>query len=249
MITGHVGALPTPDRPIRVLAVDLTSRPERTSAAAVLRSGTDGWRLLQPSKPLDGDAAILTAAKQVDLVALDGPRFPPRGFEGFVAKGEAPPGGASRSRSCEREHMRRICPIFFSSPVATAGVQAWMARSWRLFAALDQRPIEIYPMGAFVSMRNGVDIRRPHGLAAKTSRRGQTERLQILRALLGAQTERFADSGQGSEKRHDRLDATMGAVVAACHLMGLTVELGEPTDGTIVVPSLDPQGLHPPADG
>lgn len=248
-MAGSTAVLPRPDGPIRVLAVDLTSDPERTSAAARLVFRSDGWQLLQLSRPLDGDAAILTAAKDVDLVALDGPRFPPRGFEGFVVKGEAPPGGASRSRSCEREHMRRICPIFFSSPVATAGVQAWMARSWRLFAALDQRPIEIYPMGAFVSMRNGVNIRRPHGFALKTSRQGQAERLEILRALLGAQAERFVDSRQGTEKRHDRLDAAMGAVVAACHLMGLTVELGETADGTIVVPSLEPQGLRPPVDG
>lgn len=174
----------------------------------------------------------------IDVVALDGPRKPPPGFVRFVARGEAPPTGSARSRLCEREHTRRVCPIFYSSPVATAGVQRWMKRSWGLFQASGQRAIEIYPMGGFVASLNGVTQRKPHGLPGKATRAGREARVRILEQLLGPQVRPFVDRAQGNEKAHDRVDALMAAITAVAYTAGLAAELGDDEEGTIVVPDL-----------
>ncbi len=228
-----------PGRAKVVLGVDLSADAGETCAAAILRWHEDsGWRVAGPTQPLDDDQRILAAMKEVELVALDGPRRPPTGFRRFVKRGEAPPEGAARSRACEREHTRRICPIFYSSPVATAGVQRWMMRSWKLFEASEQSAIEIYPMGGFVAALNGVEKRKPHGLANKKTRAGREARLHILEQLIGAQVWAFAERVQGNEKAHDRVDALMAAVTAAAHGAGRSVELGIAEEGTIVVQNL-----------
>ncbi|MEM6732048.1 MAG: DUF429 domain-containing protein [Myxococcota bacterium] len=226
-----------PDRPASVLGVDLTADEGRTCAAAILRWDSK-WILEAPERPLDSDCAIVELAGALDVVALDGPRRPPAGFVGFVARGETPPEGAARSRACEREHVRRICPIFYSSPVASAGVQRWMKRSWALFEALEHRPIEIYPMGGFVASLNGVSKRAPHGLPSKGSRAGHAARIAIVEQVLDSDVSKFIGAPQGNEKAHDRADAIMAAITAAAHRLGQTVSLGELNDGMIVVPDL-----------
>ncbi|MEL6544058.1 MAG: DUF429 domain-containing protein [Myxococcota bacterium] len=222
----------------RVLGVDLCADEGETSAAACLLWTGTVWRLEQ-TPTLNDDQAILKEIENAEVVALDGPRRPPRGFVDFVAKGESPPTDCARSRSCEREHTRRVCPIFYSSPVATLGMQRWMRRSWKLFSASDQKPLEIYPMGGFVSTLNGVQERKPHELPSKSSRAGRKARLSILKQLLGPDVEPFAERQQGGEKAHDRVDAIMAAATAAAYSAQRYVSMGDDTDGRIVVPDLN----------
>lgn len=228
--------LPSPSRSTTVVAVDLTADEGATSAHAALEF--DGsWRLLPVGTSLDFDSQILELQGCFDLVALDGPRCPPQGFVRFVAKGETPPTQSARSRPCERLLSQNVCPIFYSSPVATSGVQRWMRRSWMLFEALNQEAIEVYPMGGFVSLLNGTDKRKPHGLAIKSSNEGCEQRIVILEAL-GLSVRSWLGQRQGSEKLHDRVDALMGAVAAACHVANNSVELGDESFGTIVLPGI-----------
>ncbi|MEO1174184.1 MAG: DUF429 domain-containing protein [Myxococcota bacterium] len=228
--------LPAPARAVSVVAVDLTGDRAITCAAAVLRFDSQ-WTLSSLEAPLDSDESIVRLLSAFDVVALDGPRRPPAGFERFMERGEIPPDTVARSRPCEREHTRKVCPIFYSSPVATRGMQHWMARSWKLFEAMDHQPIEIYPMGAFVALLNGTEKRRAHGLPPKGSRAGRRRRLEILEHL-GIDAHEFAATAQGTEKAHDRIDAVVGAVTAACYAADAAVELGEPEDGTVVLPGI-----------
>ncbi|MEM6532219.1 MAG: DUF429 domain-containing protein [Myxococcota bacterium] len=234
--------LPHPEKPLSVIAVDLTGDHAVTCAAAILQF-EDGWELRSPARPLNTDEQIIALANSYDVVALDGPRRPPKGFERFMERGETPPEGVARSRACEREHTRRVCPIFYSSPVATRGVQQWMARSWKLFEEMDHDPIEIYPMGAFVALLNGTEKRKPHHLPPKGSRAGQKRRVEILKSL-GLSVGAFATTPQGTEKAHDRIDAAVGAVVAACYAIGRAVELGDAADGTVVLPGISLPALR-----
>lgn len=234
----QISLLPAPPRGVAVVAVDLTADEGRTSAGACLRYDRGRWHLDPPPTPLNRDAEIIALAGAYDRIALDGPRRPPQNFRRFVARGETPPADTARSRPCEREHLRRVGPIFFSTPVATLGMQRWMTRAWGLFAALDHAPLEIFPSGAFVAVLNGIVQRRPHGLPAKTTAAGRAARIAILTRLLDADVAAFVDHSQGNEKSHDRIDAAMGAVVAACQMLGCAAALGDDADGFLVVPDV-----------
>jgi len=163
---------------------------------------------------LGDDAAILAQVRTVAprLVAIDAPLSLPRGRRSLDIPG--PP----HLRACDRE-LQRLGIRFF--PVTLGPMRLLTRRGMALAATLaaDGIPsIEAYPGGA----QDVLGI----------PRKGEgVERLR--RALL---RRGFTGSVADPATTHDELDAVLCAYTGREHLAGRSQVLGDPTEGTLVLP-------------
>jgi hypothetical protein len=163
---------------------------------------------------LGDDEAILAAVRAVAprLVAIDAPLSLPRGRRSLDVPG--PP----HLRACDRE-LQRLGIRFF--PVTLGPMRTLTRRGIALAAKLAAGgvpSIEAYPGGA-------------QDLLGIPRKGAGAERLR--RALLRCG---FTGSVEDRTITHDELDAVMCAYTGREHLAGRSLVLGDPTEGTLVLP-------------
>ncbi len=166
-------------------------------------------------RPLGTDAEILAAVRAAapDVVSIDAPLSLPRGRRRLGDR------TGPHFRACDFALRARGIPFF---PLTLGPMRMLTARGMRLKRRLEsegRRVIESYPGGAqdvlgWPRKQAGVeDLRRAllrHGLT------GDVERVDLT---------------------HDELDAATAAVVGRMYLLGDAEALGDPQEGTLVLPA------------
>jgi predicted nuclease with RNAse H fold len=199
------------------------ARPRRTPAVGIDLAGSParrtGFCLLGPgfrtrTRVLGDDAEILAevAAVAPTLVAIDAPLSLPRGRRSLDVPG--PP----HLRACDRE-LQRLGLRFF--PVTLGPMRLLTRRGMTLAATLASRgirAIEAYPGGA-------------QDLLGIPRKGAGTERLRTALLRLG-----FTGSVEDPAITHDELDAILCAYTGREHLAGRSLVLGDPAEGTLVLP-------------
>lgn len=203
----------------RIVGIDLAGTPDNKTGLAILRVRVEGLHV--ETRVLHGDNEILyeAAARAPALVAIDAPLTYPKGRCCF----ERDCGCSQRGKNirvAERRLMKRGIRVF---PCSFGGMKKLTARGVWLSSSLRGRGlkvIEIYPGSA-------QDIL---GIPRKNQGKGVLQEGLVGLGLKGDVAER--------ELSHDELDAVTAAYTAYMHLCGKTEEIGDPVEGTIVVPSL-----------
>jgi len=194
---------------MRVIGIDLAGSPKRDSGVCVL----EGPRRLR-CRVLHSDTEILDHGRSLvpDLVVIDAPLSIPRGRRTIEDR------NGPHLRECDRELLRLRLPFF---PITLGPMRMLTVRGMRLARALARDGIAVvegYPGGAQDLWR----IPRKKAGVARLQRR--------LRGLgLGGDLVR-------RPLTHDELDAVTLAWVARLSLEGRTVTIGDPTEGTMVLP-------------
>ncbi len=192
------------------LGIDLAGSPRRSTGACALSGTGDAvsW-VLGP----DGEIDALAAGLRPDVVLVDAPLSLPRGRRTIGDR------SGPHFRECDRE-LRRLGIRFF--PLTLGPMRMLTARGMRLarrLRAMGLRVEEGYPGGAQDLL--GI-ARKQHGVA----------RLQRSLRRLGIR----GDLARRS-LTHDELDAVTLAWVGLELLRGMAVAVGDPREGTIVLPA------------
>ncbi len=192
------------------VGIDLAGSPRRTTGFCCLR-GPRATRL----RPLATDREILEEirADAPDVVSIDAPLTLPRGRRRLGDR------TAPHFRACDLALRARGIPFF---PITLGPMRLLTARGMRLRRRLESEGlvvIESYPGGAqdvlgWPRKQDGVErLRRSlrgYGLTGDIERSGLT---------------------------HDELDAATAAIVGRLYLTGGAEVLGDPTEGTLVLPA------------
>jgi len=158
--------------------------------------------------------SVLTDEELVDLVLRSAPE---------AVAIDAPltsPRSGRGLRRCDLEVRRLGVPIL---PPTMGPMRLLTERGSRIASALREkglRVIEVYPRGA----------QRMMGLIGR-GRRPDKKVADLVASRLGLRVERSLTV--------DEVDAMTCALIAYLHDIGLTVELGNPEEGTIVMPSTE----------
>lgn len=203
----------------RVVGLDLAGSPRRTTGFCLLV----GPRRTT-THPLGSDEEILAALADArpELVSIDAPLSLPFGRVSLEVAG--PP----HFRACDRELRRLGIPFF---PLTLGPMRLLTARGMALRARLERdgtRVIESYPGGA-------------QDLLGIPRKQAGTEKLR--RALL---REGFTGSVEQRGLTHDELDSVFCAWVGRLWLEGSALEIGDPREGTIVLPRARERGRARP---
>jgi predicted nuclease with RNAse H fold len=196
-----------------VVGLDLAGSPARRTGFCVIRSGKRvRTAVLGPDEEILGR----TMETRPDLVSIDAPLCLPRGRASLEARG--PP----HFRACDLE-LRRLGIRFF--PVTLGPMRMLTARGIHLKGELEGqgiRVVESFPGGA-------------QDLLGLPRKNAGTETLR--RALL-----RFGFRGSVDRRSitHDELDAILCAWVGQLLLTERALAIGDPTEGTLVLPQPAP---------
>lgn len=201
------------------VGLDLAGSPHRDTGFCRLGPG-----LRTATRILGDDAEILDAVRDArpSIVAIDAPLSLPRGRRSLDVPG--PP----HLRACDRALLELGIRFF---PVTLGPMRLLTRRGIDLGARLRAEPlpvIEAYPGGAQDVLglpRKGAGVER-----------------------LRRSTVRFGFSGSVEHRAigHDELDAVMCAYTGREHLAGRSLVLGDPDEGTLVLPRpLRPRPTRP----
>lgn len=151
---------------------------------------------------------------------------------------DAPPAWAApgRARACERALTARGISVF-TTPDATRAEAStfydWMRTGFAMFAGAEGYPtLETFPHAVAVAL-HGARPARGH------LRRPAEKQAWRRRALAGAGVDTHA------LRTIDHVDAALCALVGRCYLAGRTVALGDPDEGTMILPGPLPVGRFP----
>ena len=213
---------------MRVVGLDLAGTPRRATGICVLTRGR-----FTRTAVLGEDAEILerVVSARPEVTLIDAPLSLPRGRESLERVG--PP----HLRACDRE-LARLGIRFF--PLTLGPMRTLTARGLRLRAELvarGQRVYEGYPGGT-------------QDLLGWPRKSAGTASLQ------GAMR-RFGFRGDVARRglTHDELDAVAIAWTGALFLGGRAMEIGDPAEGTMLLPRVAPKGgflgesIVPPVHG
>jgi uncharacterized protein len=195
---------------IRSVGLDLAGSPARTTGFCLLRGPRSTTTL-----PLHSDEEIVgtTLASRPAIVSIDAPLSLPRGRRSLEVRG--PP----HFRECDRELRRLGIPFF---PISLGPMRMLTARGIRLRQRFEHEGlpvIESYPGGAQDVLglpRKGVGVP------------------VLRRALIG---QGFTGDVARPGITHDELDAVSCAAVGREYVQGKAWVLGDPTEGTIILPA------------
>ena len=192
-----------------IVGLDLAGSPHRRTGFCTLGPG-----LSTRTSVLGDDAAILEAVVPIRpaIVAIDAPLSLPRGRRSLDIPG--PP----HFRACDRD-LRALGIRFF--PVTLGPMRLLTRRGMALAARLataEIPAIEAYPGGA-------------QDLLGLPRKGAGSEALR--RALVGFG---FSGAVERPDITHDELDAIVCAYTGREHLAGRTLVLGDPSEGTLVLP-------------
>ena len=206
---------------MRIVGLDLAGSPQRSTGFCLLTRGR-----YTRTRVLGDDPSILEAVRRSAsrLVVVDAPLSLPRGRESLERAG--PP----HLRECDRE-LHRLGIRFF--PVTLGPMRLLTARGLRLKAALESEGIRVF---------EGY----PGGTQDLLGWPRKSEGVSRLQSAL----RRFGFRGDVARRRltHDELDAVSIAWTGQLFLEGRAVEIGDPEEGTMLLPdprSPDPRGVRP----
>ncbi|MDZ7261300.1 MAG: DUF429 domain-containing protein [candidate division KSB1 bacterium] len=214
--------------PIYFGGIDPTGSETRASGCAVMDSHLGVTRLEKIQTDQEIMKFFLPYKDNLYAIGLDGPCKLPQGLfpccfdqNGRHCNHTQPEG--KKGRLCERQLAQMGIGCFFTTKRAFA--RGWVLRSLNLFEKLTQAGfpvLEIYPYGAKRCLF-GKQV-------PKKSTRTGTKILQELVSSLGIKLE------SGRSYSHDELDAVIGAYTCYLHWCGKAQELGNETEGKIVLP-------------
>lgn len=230
--------------PVFSLGVDPTAgdeasgyeRGKKATACVLLREDAEGLHLDRVAR-LHANEEIVAFAEEAArrgpvIAAIDGPCM------------DVPPGVTGRP--CERAVQRMGLSLYLSGGKQFPGVQHWMRRSFRLFAAfavagyvlhgslptddpaqdlLPRTMIEVYPAVDFALLA-GYAPDAPRKLPKKGTRAGDSVRAAMLTAL-GLDLSAVVSPGP----RHDLHDAAVSAITAHLATRARARLLGDKEDG------------------
>lgn len=193
----------------KVVGLDLAGSPARDTGCCVFSSPVDFWVGV-----VYDDAAILAAVRKAkpDLVLIDAPLSLPRGRRTIEDR------GGPHFRECDRE-LRRLGVRFF--PLTLGPMRMLTSRGMRLAARLARlgiRTREGYPGGAQDLLglpRKQAGARALQGGLRRAGLRGELTRRPLT---------------------HDELDAVTLGWVGHLYLRGKAMEIGDPSEGTMILP-------------
>lgn len=202
---------------MRVVGVDLAGSPSRSTGFCLLTQGR-----FTRTQVLGPDAEILEAirATRAGLAVIDAPLSLPRGRTSLDVPG--PP----HLRACDRE-LQRLGIRFF--PVTLGPMRMLTRRGLALKAALESegiRAFEGYPGGTQDLLgwpRKGAGVPRLQRALTRFGFRGDVARRPLT---------------------HDELDAICCAFTGHLLLHGRAVEVGDPSEGTMVLPRPRARGFR-----
>jgi uncharacterized protein len=197
------------DRVGLVVGLDLAGSPRRSTGFCALR----GPREVE-TRILHMDDEVLAAVRDARpvLVSVDAPLSLPRGRVSLEAAG--PP----HLRACDRELLARRIPFF---PITLGPMRLLTARGIWLQEELARERIpcvESYPGAAqdIVGLpRKGAGVERLRRALRSRGFYGSVERRTIS---------------------HDELDAVLSAWVGRLHVQGRAEVIGDPREGTMILP-------------
>ena len=217
--------MPSSHPEVLFLGLDLTSSPERPSAAALLR-GRKVEAFFLPRE----DEEILALARifRPHLVAVDSPLGFPQGLCCLEESCSCRPLSPLPGRICERELLRRGIPCFFTTKRSI--IKEMVYRALKLRSSLEAeglKVIEVYPYATKVIL-----------LGRKMPKKSKREGLEFLRRSLLVLFENL--SPFSIFLSHDLADALLAAYTAYLHFLGRTEILGIEEEGQIVIPQRAP---------
>lgn len=193
---------------MKVLGIDLAGSPKRRTGICVMN---ENFRIIHVSSVFE-DSEIIEAAKKFkpNLVAIDAPLSLPKGRESLDKKSNI------HFRKCDKELWKLKIRFF---PVTLGPMRSLTKRGIRLKKVLKNlgfRVIEVYP-GATQDIL---------GIPRK-----QKGREKLLNAL-----KKRGIKGMKGNENVDELDAITAAYTGILYLKGKAIEIGDPKEGTIVIP-------------
>ena len=205
------------------LGVDLTSRPAKPSACAVL--DRHGSLVLLTKESADADIVALARDRRAAIVAIDSPLGLPKGMCCLEESCACQSIHNFKGRAVERELVRRGIPLYFTTKrcIIKAMVYRAIGLADRL-RSLGCDVLEVYPYASKVML-----FGRP--IPRKTTAEGLgflRERLERLIPGLAA--------GAGSLD-HDLCDALVVAYTAYLHSLGRTESVGLEEEVPLVLPA------------
>ena len=193
---------------MKVLGVDLAGSPKRRTGICVM---DENFRIIYVSSVFKDEEIIEIAKKfKPDLVAIDAPLSLPFGRKSLDKKSNI------HFRKCDKELWKLKIKFF---PITLGPMRSLTKRGIKLKKVLENlgfRVIEVYP-GATQDI-----------LGMPRKQRGREK-------LLNALKERGIKGMSGNENV-DELDAITAAYTGILYLKGKTIEIGDPKEGTIVIP-------------
>jgi hypothetical protein len=210
----------------RFFGLDLTSSPERPSAAVVLGLGLKAVYVGQSSE----DEAILDMVSRLQplLVAIDSPLTLPLGLDCLEETCPCQPLNPEKGRRAERDLNRE--GIWCYSTTKRSFIKAMVYRGIDLREALEGRGFRVVEVYPYATKRRlwGRDIPK------KTTPEGREFFRERLLALVPS-LEFFRQ-----QLSHHMVDAALAAYTAYLYCRGEGEALGDPREGQIVVPRLTP---------
>lgn len=193
---------------MKVLGIDLAGSPKRRTGICIMN---ENFRIIHVSSVFE-DSEIIEAAKKFkpNLVAIDAPLSLPKGRESLDKKSNI------HFRKCDKELWKLKIRFF---PVTLGPMRSLTKRGIRLKKVLKNlgfRVIEVYP-GATQDIL---------GIPRK-----QKGREKLLNAL-----KKRGIKGMKGNENVDELDAITAAYTGILYLKGKAIEIGDPKEGTIVIP-------------
>ena len=211
---------------VNFLGIDLTSFPHKPSACIGLDED------LYPALPclIYSDPEIINAIvdSHPDVVGIDAPLTLPRGLCCLEGDCSCRPEDSKKGRSCERELAKLGISCYFTTKKSI--IKPMVYRGIYLRAELEKRGfkvIEVYPYATKVRLWD-----RP--IPPKSTSAG----LSFLRNHIVDLMPGFAS--QALKFNHDLCDAALAAYTARLHYLGETDLLGDPEEGLICVPKVQP---------
>ena len=193
---------------MKVLGIDLAGSPKRRTGICIMN---ENFRIIHVSSVFE-DSEIIEAAKKFkpNLVAIDAPLSLPKGRESLDKKSNI------HFRKCDKELWKLKIRFF---PITLGPMRSLTKRGIRLKKVLKNlgfRVIEVYP-GATQDIL---------GIPRK-----QKGREKLLNAL-----KKRGIKGMKGNENVDELDAITAAYTGILYLKGKAIEIGDPKEGTIVIP-------------
>lgn len=196
------------------LGLDLTSSPQRETAAVALDEGVH--LIAQCMLGSDGDIVDFTRDHQPAVIAIDAPLGLPLGLCCLEESCSCKPLAERKGRLCERELSRLGIPCYYTTKRSI--IKKMVYRGIQLkdeLAKLDDEVIEVYPYASKVRLFG----RLPPKTTTK-GRRALQERLHGVMVQIPSPDEELLS--------HDVLDAVLAAYAAHLYARGATEAVGCP---------------------
>lgn len=211
--------------------IDPAGTESKKSGCALITETLQVINLTQINKDSDILSFFLPYRKKLQYIGLDGICKLPAGLNICCFKQRkkvcsCKPMRTEKGRIAERELSRLGIPCFYTTK--NSFVKNWVYRSLTLYKKLSEagfRVLEIYPYGAKKRLFSNLNLSPKSSIRVRKTLQRELGRLGI----------KYPENQKRIYSDHE-LDALLGAYTCYLYSRGLAEEIGEETEGKIILP-------------